>query len=110
DIIVSGGENISSIEVEDAIYDHEAVVRAAVVPAPSERWGETPKAFVVLREGATLSEDDLIAFVKERIASYKAPTRVAFVAELPTTATGKVQKYELRKREWQGEDRMVGEG
>ncbi len=110
DIIVSGGENISSIEIEDAIYDHEAVVRAAVIPVPSQKWGETPKAFVVLKEDADLTEADLVEFVKERIASYKAPTQVEFVDQLPTTATGKVQKYELRQQEWKHEDRLVGEG
>ena len=114
DIIISGGENISSIEVEDVLYDHEEVLKAAVIPVPSEEWGETPKAIVVPRNGDPdnpgTSEDDIIAFVKERLAGYKAPTSVEFREDLPETATGKVQKYELRQDYWEGEDRMVGQG
>ncbi|WP_058366101.1 long-chain-fatty-acid--CoA ligase [Haloparvum sedimenti] len=114
DIIISGGENISSIELEDAVFEHPAVADVAVIPAPSEQWGETPKAFVVPDSGDSndpgVSAEDLRAFVKERVASYKTPGEVEFVESLPTTATGKVQKYELREREWAEEDRMVGEG
>ena len=110
DIIISGGENISSIEVEDALYDHEDVSKAAVIPVPSEEWGETPKAIVVKRPGADLAEDEVIDFVKDRLAGYKAPTSVDFVEDLPETATGKVQKYELRAEYWEDEERMVGEG
>ncbi len=114
DIIISGGENISSIELEDALFEHDAVADAAVVPAPDERWGETPKAFVVPESGdpsdASATGEELRAFVRDRVASYKTPGAVEFVADLPTTATGKIQKYELREREWDGEDRMVGEG
>jgi fatty-acyl-CoA synthase len=109
DIIISGGENISSIEVEDALYDHEDVMKAAVIPVPSEKWGETPKAIVVERPGADLTEDGLIDFVKERLANYKAPTSVDFVDDFPETATGKVQKYELRERYWDDEERRVGQ-
>ncbi|WP_435347385.1 long-chain-fatty-acid--CoA ligase [Haloarchaeobius sp. HRN-SO-5] len=110
DIIISGGENISSIELEDVLYDHEAVSKAAVIPAPSEKWGETPKAFVVPTEDADVDEDELKEFVAERVARFKAISYVEFVEELPTTATGKVQKYELREREWEDEESMVGQG
>ncbi|WP_137283189.1 long-chain-fatty-acid--CoA ligase [Halorussus salinisoli] len=114
DIIVSGGENISSIELEDTLFDHEAVSDVAVVPAPSDQWGETPKAFVVPESGDPdepgVTKEEVESFTKERLASYKAVHRVEFVAELPSTATGKIQKYELRAREWDDEDRMVGQG
>ncbi|WP_224447357.1 long-chain-fatty-acid--CoA ligase [Haloprofundus salilacus] len=114
DIIISGGENISSIELEDALFDHDAVGDVAVIPAPSEKWGETPKAFVVPANGDPqnpgTTSDNVISFLRERIATYKVPSEIEFVAELPTTATGKIQKYELREREWEDEDRMVGEG
>jgi len=101
DIIISGGENISSIELEDALFDHDAVADAAVIPAPSDEWGETPKAFVVPASGDPddpgVTEGDLEAFTREHLAGYKVVHRVEFVEELPTTATGKVQKYELRQ-------------
>jgi len=109
DIIISGGENISSIEVEDALYDHEGILKAAVIPVPSEKWGETPKAFVVEQPDADLAEDEVIDFVKERLAGYKSPTSVEFVDDFPETATGKVQKYELRSEYWDDEARMVGQ-
>jgi fatty-acyl-CoA synthase len=114
DIIISGGENISSIELEDTLFEHDAVSNVAIVPAPSDQWGETPKAFVVPESGDPdepgVTEDELVEFTSEQLASYKAVRRVEFVEELPTTATGKVQKYELRSREWEDEDRMVGQG
>ncbi|WP_115862386.1 long-chain-fatty-acid--CoA ligase [Halorussus litoreus] len=114
DIIVSGGENISSIELEDTLFEHEKVADVAVIPAPSDEWGETPKAFVVPDSGdsdaAGVSTEELREFVRDRVASYKAVRRVEFVEELPTTATGKIQKYELREEEWDEQDRMVGEG
>ncbi len=114
DIIISGGENISSIELEDTLFDHDAVADAAVIPAPSEEWGETPKAFVVPANGdpddPPVSADELTEFTRDRLASYKVVRRIEYVGELPKTATGKIQKYELRKREWEDEDRMVGEG
>ena len=110
DIIISGGENISSIEVEDVLYDHPAVLKAAIIPVPSEEWGETPKALIVAEGDRHPDESEIITFVKERLASYKAPTSVEFVDDLPETATGKVQKYELREEYWQGEERMVGQG
>jgi len=110
DIIISGGENISSIELEDVLYDHPDVLKAAVIPVPSDEWGETPKAIVVPRTGVDPSEEDILSFVRERLANYKVPTSVDFVEDLPETATGKVQKFELRENYWQGEERMVGQG
>jgi fatty-acyl-CoA synthase len=96
DVIISGGENISSIEVEGALLRHPSVAEVAVVGLPSEKWGETPHAFVVPRPGTSLTEDELIAFVRDRIAHYKVPGGVTFVTELPKTATGKIQKFVLR--------------
>jgi len=97
DIIISGGENISSIEVEDVLYRHPAVMAAAVVAKPDPRWGETPCAFVELRSGATATAEEIIRHCKQHLASFKAPRAVVF-GELPRTSTGKVQKFELRKR------------
>ena len=96
DIIISGGENISSIEVEDALYKHPAVAAAAVVAKPDEKWGETPCAFVELKSGAKATEHELIAFCREHLARYKCPRHIVF-AELPRTSTGKIQKYKLRE-------------
>src|ERR1700726_1192120 len=96
DVIISGGENISSVEVEGTLLRHPAVQEAAIVGLPDERWGETPQAFVVLRDGQTASEEEIIAFARERLAHFKAPRGVPFVTELPKTATGKIQKYVLR--------------
>jgi fatty-acyl-CoA synthase len=96
DIIISGGENISSIEVEDTLYKHPAVQAAAVVAKPDERWGETPCAFVELKPGQTASADDLIAWCRKNLASYKCPRYVVFT-ELPKTSTGKIQKFRLRE-------------
>jgi fatty-acyl-CoA synthase len=95
DIIISGGENISSIEVEDALYKHPAVALAAVVAQPDEKWGEVPCAFVELRPGATATEAEIIAHCRGLMASFKAPKRVIFT-ELPKTSTGKIQKHVLR--------------
>jgi fatty-acyl-CoA synthase len=96
DVIISGGENISSVEVEGTLLRHPAVQEAAIVGLPDERWGETPQAFVVLRDGQVATEDEIIAFARERLAHFKAPRGVTFVTELPKTATGKIQKYVLR--------------
>ncbi|PSK97694.1 fatty-acyl-CoA synthase [Murinocardiopsis flavida] len=96
DVIISGGENISSVEVEGVLLRHPAVQEAAVVGVPHERWGETPKASVVLREDADATAADLIAFARGHLAHFKAPTQVEFVAQLPKTATGKIQKFVLR--------------
>jgi len=98
DVIISGGENISSVEVEGVLLRHPAVQEAAIVGLHDDKWGETPHAFVVLRAGATVTEADVIAFVRDRLAHFKAPRGVSFVAELPKTATGKIQKYVLRKQ------------
>jgi fatty-acyl-CoA synthase len=103
DIVISGGENISTVEVEQAIVSHPAVLEAAVVGVPDEQWGERPKAFVVLVEGASATPEELVEHVRTRIARYKAPRDVELVAELPKTSTGKVQKFELREREWGGQ-------
>jgi fatty-acyl-CoA synthase len=96
DVIISGGENISSVEVEGTLLRHPAVQEAAIVGLASERWGETPQAFVVLRDGQTATEDEIIAFARDRLAHFKAPRGVTFVTELPKTATGKIQKFVLR--------------
>jgi fatty-acyl-CoA synthase len=95
DIIISGGENISSIEVEDALYKHPAVQAAAVVAKPDEKWGETPCAFIELKPGEMATADDLVAWCKKNLAGYKVPRHVVFV-ELPKTSTGKIQKFKLR--------------
>ena len=96
DVIISGGENISSIEVEDVLYKHPAVVLCAVVAKPDERWGETPCAFVELKPGMTATEQEIITWCRERLAHYKAPRRVVFT-EVPKTSTGKIQKFKLRE-------------
>ena len=96
DVIISGGENISSIEVEAALLRHPAVQEVAIIGKPHEKWGEAPHAFVVLRQGSSGTEDELRAFAREHLAHFKAPHTVTFVAELPKTATGKIQKYVLR--------------
>lgn len=96
DVIISGGENISSIEVEGVLLRHPSVQEAAVVGLPHETWGETPHAFVVLDDATTATDEDIIAFTRERLAHFKAPRGVSFVEELPKTATGKLQKYVLR--------------
>ena len=97
DVIISGGENISSVEVEGVLLRHPAVQEVAIVGLPHEKWGETPHAFVVLRDGGSATEEEIIAFARERLAHFKAPRGVTFVAELPKTATGKIQKFVLRK-------------
>jgi fatty-acyl-CoA synthase len=98
DIIISGGENISTIEVEQALVRHPDVLEAAVVAMADEKWGERPKAFVTLRPGSTLTEQELIAFSRETLAGFKVPDAVEF-GDLPKTSTGKIKKYELRARE-----------
>jgi fatty-acyl-CoA synthase len=96
DVIISGGENISSVEVEGALLRHPAVDEVAIVGVPSEKWGEAPHAFVVLRPGASATDDELLVFLRDRIAHFKVPRGVTFVSELPKTATGKIQKFVLR--------------
>jgi fatty-acyl-CoA synthase len=96
DVIISGGENISSVEVEGTLLRHPAIQEAAVVGMPDERWGEAPHAFVVLKPEQSATEQELIDFTREKLAHFKAPKAVHFVAELPKTATGKIQKFVLR--------------
>jgi fatty-acyl-CoA synthase len=107
DIIISGGENISSIEVERTICAHPAVLECAVIGVPHERWGERPKAFVTLNPGASASAEEVIGFCRERLAHFKCPDAVEF-GPLPKTSTGKVQKFVLREREWSGRETRVG--
>ncbi len=107
DVIITGGENVSSIEVEDCLFSHPAVAEVAVIGVPSEKWGETIKALVVLTGGEVASEAELIAHCKSRLAGYKAPTSVEFREAIPRTATGKVQKFKLREQYWAGYDRQV---
>lgn len=107
DVIVSGGENVASVEVEDALFSHPAVAEVAVIGVPDEKWGETVKALVVLSAGATATERDLIEHCRERLAHYKCPTSVEFRDELARTATGKLQKFKLREPYWAGRDRLV---
>jgi fatty-acyl-CoA synthase len=107
DIIISGGENISSIEVEQTICAHPAVLECAVIGIPHERWGERPKAFVTLNSGASANPEEIIAFCRERLAHYKCPDAIEF-GPLPKTSTGKVQKFALREQEWSGSETRVG--
>jgi fatty-acyl-CoA synthase len=97
DIIISGGENISTIEVENALYRHPAVLEAAVVARPDPTWGETPCAFVALKDGAVATADEIVAFCRTRLARFKVPRTVVF-GQLPKTSTGQIQKYVLRER------------
>lgn len=107
DVIITGGENVSSIEVEDVLFSHPAVAEVAVIGVPDEKWGETIKALVVLASGARATEEELIRHCKEHLAGFKAPTSVEFRAELARTATGKLQKYKLRGPYWEGRERGV---
>ncbi len=106
DVIISGGENISSVEVEQTLSRHPAVFEAAVVATPDEKWGERPKAYVELKPGAELTEEELLAFCKANLARYKCPAAVEF-GDLPRTSTGKVQKFLLREREWAGRAKAI---
>lgn len=106
DVIISGGENISSPEIEDCLYQHAAVLECAVIGIPHEKWGETPVALVLLRDGAAATEEELVGFCRERMAHFKCPTQIRFVDELPRTATGKLQKYKLREAFWEGDRRI----
>jgi fatty-acyl-CoA synthase len=106
DIIISGGENVSTIEVEQTVVRHPAVLECAVIAIPHETWGERPKAFVTLKLEAKATEDEIIAFCRERLPHFKCPDAVEF-CELPKTSTGKVQKFVLREKEWAGYDRRI---
>ena len=107
DVIITGGENVSSIEVEDVLFSHPAVAEVAVIGVPSEKWGETIKALVVLAEGEQVTDAELIAWCKQKAAGYKAPTSIEFRDNLARTATGKLQKFKLRAPYWEGYDRQV---
>jgi fatty-acyl-CoA synthase len=107
DVIITGGENVSSIEVEDAIFSHPDVAEVAVIGVPDDKWGETIKALVVKAEGSDLTEQELIDYVKSKVARYKAPSSVEFRDVLARTATGKLQKFKLRAPYWEGRDRQV---
>jgi fatty-acyl-CoA synthase len=107
DVIISGGENVSSIEVEDCLYQHPAVAEAAVIGVPDEKWGETIKALVVLRPGSDATESQLIEFTRSRLAHFKCPTSIELRDSLARTATGKLQKFKLREPYWQGYERKV---
>jgi fatty-acyl-CoA synthase len=108
DLIISGGENISSIEVEGFLYKHPAVLEAAVIAAPDERWGETVCALVVLKPGARAGEEELIEFCRAHLAHFKCPRRIQFIEVLPRTATGKIQKNLLRETYWGNQAKRVG--
>jgi fatty-acyl-CoA synthase len=105
-VIISGGENISSIEIEQVLAEHPSIMEVAVTAMPDEYYGERPKAFVTLKQGEETTEDEIIDFVKERIARFKAPAAVEF-GELPKTATGKIQKFVLREQEWEDHEKQV---
>jgi acyl-CoA synthetase (AMP-forming)/AMP-acid ligase II len=107
DVIISGGENVSSIEVEDAIFSHPEVAEVAVIGIPDDKWGELVLGLVVRTAGSSLSEENLIAYVKTKLAGYKCPKRIEFRDELARTATGKLQKFKLRAPYWEGRDRQV---
>ena len=106
-MIITGGENVSSIEVEDAIFSHPDVAEVAVIGVPDEKWGETIKALVVKADDSDLTEQELIDYVKAKVARYKAPSSVEFREMLARTATGKLQKFKLREPYWEGRDRQV---
>jgi fatty-acyl-CoA synthase len=102
DIIISGGENISTVEIEHAIEMHPAVSEVAVIGVPDEKWGERPKAFVVRQPGTEINETELIGYLQAHMARFKVPKAIEFVEDLPRTSTGKTQKFELREKEWAG--------
>jgi acyl-CoA synthetase (AMP-forming)/AMP-acid ligase II len=107
DVIISGGENVSSIEVEDAVFSHSEVAEVAVIGVPDEKWGELVLALVVKTPGSALTADELIAYTKTKLAGYKCPKRIEFREALARTATGKLQKFKLREEFWAGRERKV---
>ncbi|HVJ97640.1 MAG TPA: AMP-binding protein, partial [Acidimicrobiia bacterium] len=107
DVIISGGENVSSIEVEDCLYQHPAVAEACVIGVPDEKWGEMVKALVVLKPGAEASEDELIAHCRASLAGFKSPKSIEFRTEFARTSTGKLQKFKIRAPYWEGRERLV---
>ena len=106
DIIVSGGENIATVEVESTLFQHPDIQEVAVVSTPDSKWGEVPKAFVTLKPGSNPSQEDIIEFCKQNLARFKAPKQIEFT-DLPKTATGKIQKFKLREKEWEGKEKRV---
>jgi fatty-acyl-CoA synthase len=106
DVIISGGENISTIEIEQVLARHAAVLEVAVVGVPDPQWGEVPKAFVTLKPGAQATAAELVDFCRQHLARFKAPKAIEF-GDLPKASTGKIQKYALRAREWQGRPRQI---
>jgi fatty-acyl-CoA synthase len=106
DVVISGGENISTIEVEQVLQRHPAVLEAAVIGIPDAKWGEVPKAFITLKASQSATPDELIAFCRQSLAGFKTPKAIEF-GELPKTSTGKIQKFVLREREWQGHERRI---
>ncbi|MGB9361393.1 MAG: fatty acid--CoA ligase, partial [Candidatus Sulfotelmatobacter sp.] len=107
EIIVSGGENISSLEVEKALFAHPDVNEAAVIAVPDDKWGEVPKALVVLKPGCQVTEDEILEFCRSVLSHFKCPRSVEFLESLPKTGTGKVLKRELRKKYWSAEKNVV---
>jgi acyl-CoA synthetase (AMP-forming)/AMP-acid ligase II len=107
DVIITGGENVYSTEVEHILYMHPAVLECAVVGVPDEKWGETVKGIVVVKPGHEVTEEELIGFCKDSIARYKAPKSVDFMPVLPKTGSGKIEKRKLRESYWQGHDKKV---
>jgi long-chain acyl-CoA synthetase len=108
DMIVTGGENVFSTEVEAVLYAHPAIKEAAVIPVPDADWGEAVHACIVLRDGGQLSEEDVKTFCRERLANYKVPRSIEFIeGELPKGGTGKILKKQLRERHWQGRERRI---
>ena len=107
DVIISGGENISSPEVEAVLYQHSAVLECAVIGVPDEKWGEVPKALLVLRAGSSVTSEEMIVFCRENMAHFKCPKSVEFLDALPRTATGKLQKYRLREEYWENKTKRV---
>jgi long-chain acyl-CoA synthetase len=108
DMIVSGGENVYPAEVENVLMGHPAIADVAVIGVPHEKWGETAKAMVVRAEGAEVTEEDIIAYAKERLATYKCPTSVEWMDMLPRNPSGKILKKDLREPYWEGHERRVG--
>jgi acyl-CoA synthetase (AMP-forming)/AMP-acid ligase II len=107
DMIVTGGENVYSTEVENTLYMHKAILECAVVGVPDEKWGETVHAIVVLKPGTTATAEELISFCKEQIARYKAPKTIEFLLSLPKTGSGKIEKKKLRERHWTDQQKKV---
>jgi acyl-CoA synthetase (AMP-forming)/AMP-acid ligase II len=107
DVIISGGENVSSIEVEDSLFSHPAVAEVCVIGVPDEKWGETVKALVVLAAGASATEQELIEHCRSKLAHFKCPRSIEFRDGLARTATGKLQKFKLRAPYWEGRERLV---